>query len=626
MGDENPIRTLRDYSKPSHAGYRNITELPVGNNVVPFRSDTIWLMQNGCSFHRLWSEDSNQHLKDFLKLVGSLDLDGSITTWEDLMTRFLAQFFPSGRTVKLCSDILMFQQHHRESLSETWTRFKDSLQKPQALGTTFEALVQDYMAAHTKRMERFENAIFKQREEINDRMIEMFGLLKELTTTTGDDSKETDEPDMEVSLKEAKIKNGAENRPIKKPEKEEVVEEPNSRPIEYYLKHRINEKLIEGLVDNNRPAETDIRLSLASQLYIYPLGIVDDVLVEVVEHVYPVEFVILDIKEDKRRPFILETPFLTTANAVIKFDKVTITLRSGNSKISFIGYLNPQASPRIGRKDKTSPGKEIEFDRWRSKNFKDEHPALTKVEGEMDDEGEVGYLAFGRHLEKIHVPWAHLEKKRTRLWTYTNISQDYVLRGWRRRHKIHETRILSVLLETTPNLSTRATRIPLSSRREQRGSITTWEDLTTRFLVQFFPPGRTVKLRNDILMFQQHHGESLSDTWTHFKDSLQKVPSSWHRSLASNPNFYDHVSFHLSARLTAAPEKVLIREEAKSPVTKSINSISLIGEEEEKKDIYNVATDENNKETDEPDMKVSLKEAETKNGAENRPIKKHEKG
>ncbi|GJZ10815.1 MAK10-like protein [Tanacetum coccineum] len=56
------------------------------------------------------------------------------------------------------------------------------------------------------------------------------------------------------------------------------------------------------------------------------------------------------------------------------------------------------------------------------------------------------------------------------------------------------------------------------------GSITTWEDLTTRFLAQFFPPGRTAKLRNDILMFQQHHGESLSEAWTRFKDLLQKVP------------------------------------------------------------------------------------------------------
>ncbi|GJY98660.1 zinc finger, CCHC-type containing protein [Tanacetum coccineum] len=158
MGDENPIRTLGDYSKPSHEGYRNTIKLPIGNNVVPLRSDTIRLVQNRCSFHRLPSEDPNQHLKDFLKLVDSLDLDGenrertrlhlfqfslrdqasnwlerlpagSITTWEHLTTQFLAQLFPPGRTAKFRNDILMFQQHHGESLSKAWTRFKDLLQK-----------------------------------------------------------------------------------------------------------------------------------------------------------------------------------------------------------------------------------------------------------------------------------------------------------------------------------------------------------------------------------------------------------------------------------------------------------------------------------------------------------------
>ncbi|GKD44211.1 zinc finger, CCHC-type containing protein [Tanacetum coccineum] len=154
MEKENPIHTLGDYSRPSHEGYRNTVELPNGNNVVPLRSDTIRLVQNGCSFHGHRSEDPNQHLKDFLKLVDSLDLDvankertrlhlfqfflhdqasnwlerlhvGSISTWEDLTTRFLAQFFPPGRTVKLPNDILMFQQHQGESLSEAWTLFKD---------------------------------------------------------------------------------------------------------------------------------------------------------------------------------------------------------------------------------------------------------------------------------------------------------------------------------------------------------------------------------------------------------------------------------------------------------------------------------------------------------------------
>nr|GEU79245.1 zinc finger, CCHC-type [Tanacetum cinerariifolium] len=129
MGDANPTCTLGDYSKPSHEGYKNTIELLVWNNVVPLRSDTIRLVQNGCLFHGLWSGDPNQHLKDFLKFVDSLDLNGSITTYKDLTTHFLSQFFPPGRTAKLRNDILMFQQHHGESLSKAWTRFKDLLQK-----------------------------------------------------------------------------------------------------------------------------------------------------------------------------------------------------------------------------------------------------------------------------------------------------------------------------------------------------------------------------------------------------------------------------------------------------------------------------------------------------------------
>ncbi|GKC28862.1 hypothetical protein Tco_1036156, partial [Tanacetum coccineum] len=36
--------------------------------------------------------------------------------------------------------------------------------------------------------------------------------------------------------------------------------------------------------------------------------------------------------------------------------------------------------------------------------------------------------------------------------------------------------------------------------------------------------GRTAKLHNDILMFQQHQGESLSEAWTCFKDLLRTIP------------------------------------------------------------------------------------------------------
>nr|GEW05291.1 transposon Ty3-I Gag-Pol polyprotein [Tanacetum cinerariifolium] len=72
MGDKNLIHTLGDFSKASHEGYMNTIKLPIG------------LVQNGCSFHGLRSEDLNQHLKDFLKLVDSLDLDGYSMAFEKI--------------------------------------------------------------------------------------------------------------------------------------------------------------------------------------------------------------------------------------------------------------------------------------------------------------------------------------------------------------------------------------------------------------------------------------------------------------------------------------------------------------------------------------------------------------
>ncbi|GJX27763.1 MAK10-like protein [Tanacetum coccineum] len=443
MGDENPIRTLGDYSKPSHEGYRNTIELPVWNNVVPLRSDTIRLVQNGCSFYGLRSEDPNQHLKDFLKLVDSLDLDGenrertrlrlfqfslrdqasnwlerlpagSISTWEDLTTRFLAQFFPSGRTAKLRNHILMFQQHHGESLSEAWTRPSP---QPQALGTTFEVRVRDYMAVHTKSMERFENTIFKQREEINGRMIEMLGLIKELTTSRTPEKvliREDAKFPVTKNMNSISLTKGDEegsNRTKVTPDNaEKLTETETETPVmEITKKEDIggnfeipcsigNLKHVNALVDqgsdvnvmpystymkltDKRPAKTDIRLSLASH------------------------------SENKNRPFILGTPFLTTAKASIKFDTGTITLWSGKHKVSFHRIPDSSNVTDKGVENDIEPiaptmtvnrlvleweekiklhlEREMQFNQWRSKNFKGMHLTLIATKEGMDDEGEV---------------------------------------------------------------------------------------------------------------------------------------------------------------------------------------------------------------------------------------------
>ncbi|GKC64079.1 hypothetical protein Tco_1096677 [Tanacetum coccineum] len=66
------------------------------------------------------------------------------------------------------------------------------------------------------------------------------------------------------------------------------------------------------------------------------------------------------------------------------------------------------------------------------------------------------------------------------------------------------------------------------------------------------------------------------------------------------------------------PEKVLIREEAKFPITKNVNSISLAREEEERSDKTDVTPSNTEMPTE---TKIPVKEVEMNNEAKCEPIK-----
>ncbi|GJR08933.1 reverse transcriptase domain-containing protein [Tanacetum coccineum] len=51
----------------------------------------------------------------------------SILTWEDLVSKFINQFFPPSKTTNLRNEITNFQQKFEETISEAWDRFKDLL-------------------------------------------------------------------------------------------------------------------------------------------------------------------------------------------------------------------------------------------------------------------------------------------------------------------------------------------------------------------------------------------------------------------------------------------------------------------------------------------------------------------
>ncbi|GJS47309.1 reverse transcriptase domain-containing protein [Tanacetum coccineum] len=59
---------------------------------------------------------------------------------------------------------------------------------------------------------------------------------------------------------------------------------------------------------------------------------------------------------------------------------------------------------------------------------------------------------------------------------------------------------------------------------EPPNSITSWDDLLSKFLNQFFPHSKTRDLRKEITNFQQVFGETFTEAWERFKDLLRKCP------------------------------------------------------------------------------------------------------
>nr|GEV77280.1 reverse transcriptase domain-containing protein [Tanacetum cinerariifolium] len=51
----------------------------------------------------------------------------SILTWDDLVNKFVNQFFPPSKTTHLKNEISRFTQRFEETFGETWERFKEML-------------------------------------------------------------------------------------------------------------------------------------------------------------------------------------------------------------------------------------------------------------------------------------------------------------------------------------------------------------------------------------------------------------------------------------------------------------------------------------------------------------------
>ncbi|GJV70968.1 reverse transcriptase domain-containing protein [Tanacetum coccineum] len=80
---------------------------------------------------------------------------------------------------------------------------------------------------------------------------------------------------------------------------------------------------------------TKMSVILSDRLFQYPVGIAENILVEVGKFTFPADFVILKIEEDNKVPLILGRPFLHTADAVIRVKQKLLNLGVRTERMIF---------------------------------------------------------------------------------------------------------------------------------------------------------------------------------------------------------------------------------------------------------------------------------------------------
>ena len=80
---------------------------------------------------------------------------------------------------------------------------------------------------------------------------------------------------------------------------------------------------------------TTMSLQIADRSMAQHEGILEDVLVKVRKFIFLVDFVMIDIEEDKKIPFFLGRPFLATGAAMIDVKKRELILRVGIEEVHF---------------------------------------------------------------------------------------------------------------------------------------------------------------------------------------------------------------------------------------------------------------------------------------------------
>ncbi|XP_070047018.1 uncharacterized protein [Nicotiana tomentosiformis] len=142
--------------------------------------------------------------------------------------------------------------------------------------------------------------------------------------------------------------------------------DPGSFTIPYSLVTLTFEKSLcdSGALINLMPLS--IYRKLADQITIIPEGIVEDILVRVDKFVFPVNFIVVKMEENKEVPIILGRPFLATGRSILDIHDRKLMLRVVDETVTF--EMNVEMGVR-----KEKPAASVE---WRVKSSKEKVPVI----------------------------------------------------------------------------------------------------------------------------------------------------------------------------------------------------------------------------------------------------------
>ena len=148
---------LEEFTLPPTVVQSTIRRPPIQVNNFELKGVTLQMLHN-IKFHGLPSENPNPHLTSFIEVCDTVKYNGvieealrlrlfplslsdrakhwltsqppdSITSWNNLVQKFLIKFFPPAKISQLVQEINTFRQFEGENLAEAWERFHELLRR-----------------------------------------------------------------------------------------------------------------------------------------------------------------------------------------------------------------------------------------------------------------------------------------------------------------------------------------------------------------------------------------------------------------------------------------------------------------------------------------------------------------